>query len=1148
MGVNARKPFLPAPTDSSIAESNGGSVTPTDLATDLSQKSDKSSHTVPDDGSPITIPTGDKRSKPKGHNLSKLKNHSQTSLLIEYFEGSKEQGLISRPSVRVKVSPSTKDKAGNPREDQIVVTQSQGARKPSYRRRISLAADTPKQKISTAESTSSISPLSQESRRLDRRAPVELELGQPQDSQISINSPSKDDGITVPLSDISSMPPDSMLDDNMGANSEQLAPSHNSSKDDLDHNDSTPTPNRRRSRSLTKDRDRGDASSRTPTRRKSRSLSRERLTQKVLEKLANKPRETSVDQQKRHHAAASSRSGSKDASEGEMSIARSSGPHKEHGSITSATDSSAVTNTVPATKRKSSDQASFLSGTSKSSVNNPKLLDAFEDVLRRVIIPELKELKKDKKVSGNRSKFENIASSSDASLSSISRGEPQQRRRSKHANPKEQEGRRRTSSDKGSGGSRRRQRQRKEMDLDSPSERSSRRRQSGESLSLDEDQNKRRREKNRGLRHAAAGTLVGGALTAAALHHHDSRSSLERSDQRKRRSRGNSRSTGAIDSEEIFEKHGVPPMPLRSDLETELTRSSLLSDHTSATPVKREVRQVYQGLAREMSSPRSTESTSSVSSTPRKAPGDLRQGLGTHHGNLSHRDLSTYGRGSLGDPAVQHGEAAESGLPRGTAPTAMSPVLTDEDRHRRYEDNLHHQYPIRSGLSPIQSVASYNTSEPARNSTAHPRSSPSLTPLSREHPIDSRSTPQSLSSAASPSFARSRRPQGINLETQSEVFAAYADSSRRGSRDMNGEAFSDKPATGHRSQRNSYASHDSHASSDLKVDPRRLTNLTDDSDRVNSGQRVNRGRGNNPTYVDPSTGIESAVASLYDPSVESVRSSRTGTSQTDSVDRQKLANRQAGIRGTDSGSPLKREHTKDGRQLQGNGISASPPQSVAQSDDSHSEPRMGISGVPVLSDPMPEIGVGLDSPQSEITTNPSVIHGPIGGTSPPGSQDPWSHGAAASKSLNRLVPPSGEDRELGMSESADAQGLYGAAAGALGIGMGKMPKDTPTGLSQKYGPTTPFDYNQNHDSFITDPSASTPPKDEGYISAANAGAHSPDPKSRDLPGKEGATARPDRPAMQEDPFMAARDRNADDSLNGIEAIQSKDIVALMDHV
>lgn len=1116
MGVDTRKPLLPAPTDSSAVESNGGSITPTDLATDISRRTDKTSHTVPEDGRPITINTGKKRAN--GGKISKSHHHSQTSLLIEYFEGGKGQDLTSRPSVRVKVRPSAPRKTGEREDGEVVVTEARGSRKPSYRRRIFLGADSPKQTVDTG-SISSLSSLSGESHLANLAPPVEIEVFSKEGSELSNTSVSKAPRFIVPTSDISSMPADSMLEGN--------PPPITGHPD--------------RSRSVSREEVVATNTLKAPTRRRSRSLSHERLTQKVLEKLATRPREVSSGSRKRHSERSSSRSVNKEVSEaGAQRHRRSSGKQVENASVSTGAESSVLTNSAVSANRKSGDQVSFRSGTSKSSVNNPKLLDAFEDVLRRVIMPELKELKRDKKFAANRSKFEKMLNQSDVSGSSVSHEEVR-RRVSKHGSAPEMKTR--ISSGKDSPGSGRRERRRKETDLDSPSERSFRRRESGESVSPEADRSHRRQSKDHNLRNLAAGALVGGTLTAAALEHHDSRSNLERRE-RRRKSKSRSRSASIVESEELFERHGVPPMPMRSDIETELTRSSILSDQTATTPTQREVRVVQQGSPREMLSPVSKEGGSPGLRAPNKTPVDLRRGLGTYHGNLSNRDLSSFQKEA--SDGVENGQARFGDTPAAAAGSvATSHLLADEERQRRYESNLHHQHPIRRGLSPIQSVASYNTSEPNRNSMMLARSSNSLASLNREHQIKEESSIESLSSAPSTNLARSKRPEGINLETGSQILGQHDGLSQEQSKNIDAEAFFEEQHSENERYRESYAS------SGPQFDYHRLTDLTDDSFDATYLDKLSSGHGANPEYVHTPPGVESAVASLYDPSLQSVRSARSSTrSEADSIDRQKKANQQARDREfliNDGGSPLKQEFTHDDRSFQQRIGASSPPQSVSSSQDDRDEPGMGTDGVTQASGPLPDTGVGLDSPQSEITTNPSVIHGPIGG-SVQGSRDHWPYSATPPKSKGGFISPTADDHGLGITEAARAVGSLGVGLKALDAGHDDKSKNIATELSVHHDRASPLAYNQNLDSYMIRQSPLSPPKDEGYISAANPGTYSPDPKAHGLEGYNTPTSGHDGLALDGDPFMAQLSGHIRSAGKGIEGIQSKDIVALMDHV
>src|ERR1051326_7154172 len=107
MGVETRRPPLPAPTD--ISSADNASAVADDLATDVSRQTEKTSYSIPEDGSPVTINT---RRVREGTEAAR---QSQTSLLIEYFEGGKNGDTPhSRPSVRVRVTPSSrKNKTSN---------------------------------------------------------------------------------------------------------------------------------------------------------------------------------------------------------------------------------------------------------------------------------------------------------------------------------------------------------------------------------------------------------------------------------------------------------------------------------------------------------------------------------------------------------------------------------------------------------------------------------------------------------------------------------------------------------------------------------------------------------------------------------------------------------------------------------------------------------------------------------------------------------------------------------------------------------------------------------------------------------------------------------------------------------------------------
>lgn len=809
MGFMSRRPFLPAPTDSLVdgsADEEAGPATDPDVGTDLSRQTEKTSQTIPDDGSPITITTAPKR---KSGKLTKSHQQSQTSLLIEYFEeGKGSDNGQRRPSLRVRYTPSHSKKRKEKGERHIVVTESPTARRPSLSHRIALGGN---ETLASNVIDGSISSLDTEA---DFRpsAPVEVEVFHDDYSDRSVLSPPPEITSLLPESDISSMPAESSLSPNIPIN---MAPSSVS----IGRGISAESP-----------------SLKPPVLPTERNLSNERITQKVIEKLSNKPRVSSSG--KRHH---SSHSGSRSSREVEsMNTEPRIRVTKtvDDDSLPSVTGSSLISGSHLSADPRGTDQRSVRSGGSNVSItNNPKLLQTVEDAIRRLILPELNELRRDQKQS-HRSRNDKYSNPSDISSSSVSREE---RSRRKSSGSKSH---RRTSRESESGltSEARRHRRHKTTEYDSPSEQSYEPSESHDSI---RDEKKSHKHKSHRARDAAAGALGGAALTAAALKSHDSGSSLDYSEQRKRRrsKSRSSRSQSLAEKDDAFQKHSVPPMPFVSEIGTDITRSSLKSsnDGRAETPTRQEVREVIRGSPNELSSPTSQ-------TTPTGSGFNLKRGLGTHHGNFSEQDLSAHDLTSKRDTL----EEGTSDRPRASDELDFAThgfaALTDPERARLYEKNLHQQHPIRRGLSPIQSVASYATTEHNRNSLTQPRSSDTLHSPGKHIRLRDQASVSSLSSALSTDLARSSRPQGMSLESRSEVMSQLPKSLESTPRQMDAEAVFDEQHLENESYRDApYI------------------------DKVTAGQHVlARGYGGTAEYVDTPTGVESAVASLIDPSLVSV--------------------------------------------------------------------------------------------------------------------------------------------------------------------------------------------------------------------------------------------------------------------------------------
>jgi hypothetical protein len=1085
MGVNSRRPLLPAPTES-IIDTTGSSITNTDMATDVSRRTDKSSYSLPDDGSPITISTrrrSQKKDEEDSSKISRSSHQSQTSLLIEYFEREKSSSrLNSRPSVRVKVIPS--GRKNRDQGDTIRIRESGGSKRPQYTRRISVS--TPSKQKATTEGNDGQSITDEE----EYTRPLEIEfLDRENTSDLS------NDRYIQPTSEISSMPADSMLDGSMVSK--------------------VPQRKRSQSQSLDKARDISEADLlKAPSRRRSRSLSRERIAYRVAQKL---------------------NAGDLLATETKPLKKRS---HKYQDEEQPSVESSLLSGSNVSSRHKSGDAISFRSNTSKSSLNNTKFLETVEDAIRRLILPELKELKHDQKTSVNKTKFERDtidaagASSKDVPKRRLSKhsSAPDVSRSSilvasadveKAVTPEERR--------------RRHKERRREKGSETASPEESLRIRKG---SLPGNQREfteeevLRRQKSKGLRDAAAAGIVGSALTAAALKHHDSKSSLDKKS-RRRKSKSSSRTASINDSdtELVFQKHNVPPMPFRSDIETELTRDSILSQRTADTETSapRQIQEVIRGSPRGASSP--------TSRNPSRTPVGSQRESGSRQSHRSEHE--TYGKAGSSD-----GDILLEGAGGAIAAAAAENLLGHHPYHDMPgpEDSIHHP----RALSPIQSVAS-----------DHDLREDQLEDESRDKGTK-RFSIESLSSAPSTELARSTRPEGISLESRSEILKQYdAQASELGyetSRNIDDEQpVADWKET---SPADAFDEHDD----DLRDDG--INYSDDDDNRIeydNSPRQLTRGAAVNPEFVT-AAGVESAVASLLEPSVLDTRSGLSqARSQADSLNRSVNGSVAEEVHvnslpaSSRRGSPLKHEYdlnNHDEKSFTKRLGAASPPQSVTQSEEDSGEhdERFPLDATIMEEghrDITPEEHELEEDDESEINTNPSIIQGPIGSV-PHESREHWPYNT--SSQARDLQSPSQHDTNTAAAA---------AISGALGAGLGLASVEQRTSYDQTYD----RDYIDDH-MFSTPPGA----KDEGYISAANPMSPSnasPEPRNKfSTLDHETPPLLFDNRDVDDDPFTSPGHQRHFSGYShgmaspiydsatgrGMDSIESKDIIALMNHV
>jgi hypothetical protein len=1175
-------------------------VTGTDLATDVSRRTDHTSFSIPEDGSPVTISTKrkkDKRDRQHEGTLTRETHQSQTSLLIEYFEGGKGPNVHARPSVRVKVTPSAARKIKDTNEH-IQITEAGGARRPSYTRRISLGpratGDRQITENTDDRSLSSYTSAAEDSSLAGRYAPVEIEflhrdhvsdLSATTSTTTSATGPAQQQRyIQQNPSEISSMPPDSMLEGN-GENA---------------------TPRRNRSRSLSRDVAAAAGNLlKTPSRRRSRSLSRERLTQKVIEKLGNSPRGDS-GRKRRPSNKTRSRSGSNEQMiETSRSGKRRSSRHYHEDDLTSGLESSLLTNSQLSSRRKSGDQYSFRSGTSKSSINNPKLLETVEDAIRRLILPELTTLKHEQKMQQNRSNFEREKRDSVASGSASSRGELI-RRVSKHASAPDVSVRpkvvlNRDEHNPGtvlSGNSvHGRKGNKLEQSTDSPSERSFERDMSEETVIRTDENEAWRSKTGRQPKEVAARTVGGAILTSAALEHHDIKSSGGKRDRKRKGSRSHSRSTSVAESiEEIFGKHDVPPMPMRGEIySSEVTRDSILSACTEDSPSpsdqrRAEIREVSRGSPREVLSP--------ASRAPISTPVHLRKGLRTHHSNLSHGDLSVHSARSSASlqEDIRHSVAGEVDFAEAernedlVTSEQLSPL---PDNLEPYDKQAYYHRAHNRGLSPIQSVASFKEENNiSKRYSPRTHSSGSLASSEQQDKRLSGLSIQSLYSAASTNIARSKRPKGINLENGQDVLDQHAlwDSEHGKFHDTPKDLTMDDWYQQQHEQNDRYRESNGHSDiGDLTDNIVHMPIDTDDGldasyfNEVKEVQQIH-GMGANPEYVQTSAAVESAVASLLDPSIVSERS-RNGTKRfidhLDDGQKEELLEHEGPRRATylePDDHQLYEQNEGLGNESPGksaqNSAANSPRQSVARSlEDKEERVVLGANSLPIPDDPMPEPGYGLDS-ESDLNTNPSSIQGPLIGAAHQENRAHWPYQPTPRQSQGDFITHSNE-QSAQASLKAVAEGMLSVAATAqknkdFNDDQAKV-QDRSLNETEHLMPYGDYTENANHDfgpiqdDYMSNQPIPTPPTgrfDEGYISAPHVG-FSPEPKHLNARayGSDGMNGIDDLMA-DEDPFftkpqtrhMSANSHGMPSPLydsatgGGLDRIHSKDIVALMDHV
>ena len=1190
MGIDSRRPPLPAPTES-MGETSGAE---TEVATNVTTRTDKTSYSIPEDGRPITISTqkitSDREGGLRGHHRQK----SQTSLLIEYFESAKTGDKVrNRPSVRVKVTPSsTKRSRGIGAHDAIQITGIGKDRKPSYTRRISLGSSK-NAEIDRLAPTEGTEISFSSGSGLSNRPPIEIEV-MGHGSEISAKSAR---GLLYANdSNVSSMPPDSMLEGSDFTESEL-------SRDYVHDDETTPT----KADHLT-----------APIGSRSRSASRERITQKVMEKLAqttSKSRKSG----KSHSERSTSKEHDADGYPRERRR-RSSKSHNDEETVSGAESSLLSSQLAPS-------QRSYRTTTSQGSrmTNNPKLLEMVEDTIKRMILPEINAIKETQKTDRNIQSFEssraslprdgyessglerrvskssstpNIASKPKVVLNRdgddpgvvLSRGDSERRKVRKSSGERITEVR--------------------------PSSRHSSGRPDRQGDGFDDESAVRHKSSRsgHGLRDAAAAGVAGGILTAAALQHHDSqRYDHERRKKHSKSRSSRSRSTSVTEhvEESFSRKDNIPPMPMASHInDSEMTRDSIVSTTSTERPnsrgsgdVRTPIREVSRTLTGDAMSPISSRSRTPVSNS---------RGLG-----MSHNNQSIASPRSSRSPISANARVAALAA-AGLGGAAL--VKTAEYQHESHMNTDGYGSPVaqRSLASPVQSVSSlkkqFEDEDPLVPQGLRPKSAASRSSAGNVH----KSEASLRSSPITQRLAQSRKHSQYDsdevgtplvfatpLERPDASFMRDGTSTPTGGEDVDdwyerqhevNDRYRDSfgEATNHDSFGEA-TNRDSYQTNPYPEDDRRFTTYTDDSfDGGNELAQHVRPIGANPDFVHSPMGVESNVASLMDPSFVSSNmlssessipkyngasfAHRMADHQRNSKDSngifegsasnqsQPSQDRWAAIKGhaREISGSRSEEHIDD---------LASPRQSPAKSlRDQHSTasiPVMGLSGLPVAHDPIPEIG-HFDDSKSDLTTNPSIVEGPLGGDA--SGKETWPYSPEPREQVQQQLI--GRDSSSLRSVRTDkGEIMMAAAGGAAALAGAHSARHATVHDEEDYREDREIVESRRHTETTSRDVKHTSPvafRDEGYVTdghTRSAGATTPHMRQQKY-GKndveEFNRAMDSQDLGDDDPFTSDSQKHARhlsgnshgmasplyDSATGtgLDRIQSKDVVALMDHL
>ncbi|KAH8154348.1 uncharacterized protein LAJ45_02116 [Morchella importuna] len=357
-------------------------------ATDLSRRTDHTSFSIPEDGRPITIQTN--RRRKKDADASTTLSGTNTSLLIEYFENGKPNGGSPnrRPSVRVKVTPSAQRrhqvKSSSDGNGLHISDAGTSPRRPSHTQRISLSPHVGEDRLVMGDNRSTSGDHSSITSYNSADQPY-VSITREAASPESVNSSPRDKSESY----------------NRRAARRNRSASRSKQPEGYFEKDSIKSQKGARSRSVSREYDiQEEAGLKAPKlgRRRSRSLSRERISNRESIALSQHEKQ-SIEQSVMEGFEklgkgrnAKSRKGSQSRGGSTMAGDYLTAPRARSRSRSRDREVDDITAEKNRQRRKASQmEESQLQRT--ASINNPALLDLVEDAIKRLILPQLNEIK-----------------------------------------------------------------------------------------------------------------------------------------------------------------------------------------------------------------------------------------------------------------------------------------------------------------------------------------------------------------------------------------------------------------------------------------------------------------------------------------------------------------------------------------------------------------------------------------------------------------------------------------------------------------------------------------------------------------------------------------------------------------------------------